>query len=132
MKEIESLSKVYLEKFDVYVNPYLTYDQIQQIVNAIKGEDSWSIRQESIDMLVLYHATDIGKEKIEEYGHDLLLTSGLIDSVVEQIVNIDKVYEAIEYTQSTQRALSQIIKKMPEMMAPILEKVDKHGKTSKK
>lgn len=131
MKEIKALSPFFLEDYEIYVNPYLTYDQIQQIVNAVKAEDDWMIRQQSIDMLVLFHATDIGKEQLEELGHEVLLSSGLIDAVVAKIVNINQVYQAIDYTQSTQRALAQIVKKMSEMLQPLAEKMKKHGKSSK-
>ena len=40
MKEIKAMDKVYLEEYDVHVNPYLTYAQIQAIVNGVKSLDS--------------------------------------------------------------------------------------------
>ena len=90
MKEIKT-EVVYSQKYDININRYLTYAQIQQIVNAIEAasesDDSWSTRQTNIDMLVLFHATDIGKEKLEEIGHEALLTCGLIDEVNNTIDN---------------------------------------------
>ena len=132
MKEIKAMDKVYLEEFDVYVNPYLTYAQIQAIVNGVKGLDSWAEREQNIDMCVLAFATDIPTEKLEEVGHDALLQSGLINAVCGEIKNLFSVYEAIEYTESTKRALAQIIKALPKYQEQIDAVVKKYGKPSTK
>ena len=132
MKEIKAMDKAYLEEFDVYVNPYLTYAQIQAIVNGVKGLDSWAEREQNIDMCVLAFATDIPTEKLEELGHDALLQSGLINAVCGEIKNLFSVYEAIEYTESTKRALAQIIKALPKYQEQFDAVVKKYGKPSKK
>lgn len=132
MKEIKAMDKVYLEEFDVYVNPYLTYAQIQAIVNGVKSLDSWAEREQNIDMCVLAFATDIPTEKLEELGHDALLQSGLISAVCGEIKNLFSVYEAIEYTESTKRALAQIIKALPKYQEQLDAVVKKYGKPSTK
>ena len=132
MKEIKAMDKVYLEEFDVYVNHYLTYAQIQAIVNGVKGLDSWAEREQNIDMCVLAFATDIPTEKLEELGHDALLQSGLINAVCGEIKNLFSVYEAIEYTESTKRALAQIIKALPKYQEQLDAVVKKYGKPSTK
>lgn len=132
MKEIKAMDKVYLEEFDVYVNPYLTYAQIQAIVNGVKSLDSWAEREQNIDMCVLAFATDIPTEKLEEVGHDALLQSGLINAVCGEIKNLFSVYEAIEYTESTKRALAQIIKALPKYQEQLDAVVKKYGKPSTK
>ena len=132
MKEIKAMDKVYLEEFDVYVNPYLTYAQIQAIVNGVKGLDSWAEREQNIDMCVLAFATDIPTEKLEEIGHDALLQSGLINAVCGEIKNLFSVYEAIEYTESTKRALAQIIKALPKYQEQLDAVVKKYGNLTKK
>ena len=122
MKEIKGNQTVYLEDYDVTVNKYLTYAQIQQIANAVvaasanDADDTWANRETNIDMLVLYHATDIGKEKLEEIGHDALLTSGLIDSVQFRIENYHEIYEAIDYIENNQRAISKMLKSLPKIL----------------
>lgn len=132
MKEIKAMDKVYLEEYDVYVNPYLTYAQIQAIVNGVKSLDSWAEREQNIDMCVLAFATDIPTEKLEELGHDALLQSGLINAVCGEIKNLFSVYEAIEYTESTKRALAQIIKALPKYQEQLDAVVKKYGKSSTK
>lgn len=132
MKEITKIDKVYLKNFDVYVSPYLAYAQIQQIINGVKMMSEWAERQINIDIGILYHATDIGKEKIEEIGHEDLLASGIIDEVKANIRNLNQIYEGIEYTESTARALTQIAKQLPELMKQSIEKVKGNGKSSSK
>ena len=132
MKEIKAMDKVYLEEYDVHVNPYLTYAQIQAIVNGVKGLDGWAEREQNIDMCVLAFVTDIPTEKLEELGHDVLLQSGLINAVCGEIKNLFSVYEAIEYTESTKRALAQIIKALPKYQEQLDAVVKKYGNLTKK
>ena len=132
MKEIKAMDKVYLEEYDVYVNPYLTYAQIQAIVNGVKSLDSWAEREQNIDMCVLAFATDIPTEKLEELGHDALLQSGLINAVMLEIKNLHNVYEAIEYTESIKCLLTQVIKNLPDYQKQLDAMVKKYGNATKK
>ena len=122
MKEIKGNQTVYLEDYDITVNKYLTYAQIQQIANAVvaasvnDSDDTWANRQTNIDMLMLYHATDIGKEKLEEIGHDNLLTSGLIEAVRYRIENLYDINEAIDYIENNQRAINKMLKSLPKIL----------------
>lgn len=129
---------IHSNTYDIDIRQYLTYAQIQQIVNAIEAtgesDDSWSTRQTNIDMLVLFHATDIEKEKLEEIGHEALLTCGLIDEVNNTIVNLRQIYEAIGFTESMTRVGFKFISQLPklldnEMFNAVL---NKYGKTSQK
>lgn len=105
---------IHSNTYDIDIQQYLTYAQIQQIVNAVemasKENDSWSARQTNIDMLVLMHTTDIGKEKLEEIGHEMLVKSGLMDCVKDNVINIDEVYNALDYTESLARAGYKLLK----------------------
>ena len=136
MKEIKGNQTVYLEDYDITVNKYLTYAQIQQIANAVvaasvnDSDDTWANRQTNIDMLMLYHATDIGKEKLEEIGHDDLLTSGLIDAVRYRIENIYSVNDAIDYIENNQRAINKLLKSLPKVLEEtkgLQDLMKKHG-----
>ena len=122
MKEIKGNQTVYLEDYDITVNKYLTYAQVQQIANAVvassanDSDDTWANRETNIDMLMLYHATDIGKEKLEEIGHDALLTSGLIEAVRYRINNLYNIDEAIDYIENNQRAINKMLKSLPKIL----------------
>ena len=129
MKEIKVIEPVYLKDFDVEVNSYLTYAQIQNIVNAVCQFDSWADREQNIDILLLYYTTNLTKEDIEEYGHEALLQSGIIDEVRANVKNFSQIREAISYTQSVEKSLAAISKQLPN----IVEDVKKNGfKSSKK
>ena len=129
MKEIKVIEPVYLKDFDVEVNSYLTYAQIQNIVNAVCQFDSWADREQNIDILLLYYTTNLTKEDIEEYGHEALLQSGIIDEVRANVKNFSQIREAISYTQSVEKSLASISKQLPN----IVEDVKKNGfKSSKK
>ena len=136
MKEIKGNQTVYLEDYDITVNKYLTYAQIQQIANAVveasanDSEDTWANRETNIDMLMLYHATDIGKEKLEGIGHDALLTSGLIEAVRCCIENLYNVDEAIDYIENNQRAINKLLKSLPKVLEEtkgLQDLMKKHG-----
>ena len=136
MKEIKGNQTVYLEDYDVTVNKYLTYAQIQQIANAVvaasvnDSDDTWANRETNIDMLMLYHATDIGKEKLEEIGHDALLTSGLIEAVRCSIENLYNVDDAIDYIENNQRAINKMLKSLPKVLEEakgLQDMMKKHG-----
>lgn len=136
MKEIKGNQTVYLEDYDITVNKYLTYAQIQQIANAVvaastnDSDDTWANRQTNIDMLMLYHATDIGKEKLEEIGHDVLLTSGLIEAVRYRIENLYNIDAAIDYIENNQRAINKLLKSLPKVLEEtkgLQDLMKKHG-----
>ena len=120
-----------MKDYDVHVNQYLTYAQIQQIVNSVAKIDTWSEREQNIDMLILLHATDIGIDSLEKNEHNVLLESGLIDSVKENIRNLSSVYDAIKYNESIQRSLIQITRELPKYLNKV-EEVMKSGVIGKK
>lgn len=113
MKDINIIKEIYLEKYDINVHPYLCYSEIQQIVEATRTCENWSDKQTNIDMLVLYHATDLTKEDLEKYTHDEWLQSGIIDDVYNSIKNLNQLYQAIEWSEGkncVERLLGNFLK----------------------
>lgn len=146
MKNIKKEQDViYLEKYDVHVNRYLTYAQIQQIVDSTLAlmhtqtdngtkRDSWAERQQNIDMLILYHATDL-TEKDLEIPHYVLLQSGLIDEVKQSIYNYNDIQLAFEYAERWDTLLLSALENIKKLIKlndirQIREDV-KNGKTEK-
>ena len=119
------------EEFDINVNYYLTYAELQAIADSVVKLESWAERQTNIDMLVLKYATDIPMEVLQEKGHDILLTSGLIEDVMHSIKNIDQLYEAISYATSMNKFIGDVIKLWPKYQKQI-EGVIKDGAKRKK
>lgn len=123
MKELKGLKTKYLENYDVEVNQYLTFSQIQEIINSVLQSETFEERENTIDYLLLVLCTNIQKEKIDELGPDIFVESGLIDEVKNSIKNIDKLYEGIAYHESTGKALREISKSLP----IYLEEMKKNG-----
>lgn len=127
MKNIEKeTEKIYLEKYDVYVNKYLTYAQIQQIVNSTLTlmntvdengvrHNSWADRQQNIDMLMLYHATNLTEEELQT-PHYILLHSGLIEEVRYNIWNYYVLDEAFEYEERWDNLLLSATEKIKSLI----------------
>lgn len=130
MKEIKRKIH-YNEEFDINVNYYLTYAEIQAIADSVVKLESWAERQTNIDMLVLKYATDIPMEVLQEKGHDILLASGLIEDVMYSIKNISQLYEAISYATSMNKFIGDVIKLWPKYQKQI-EGVIKDGAKCKK
>ena len=132
MKEINKKESVYLKDYDVYVEPYLSYSQIQQICNSCKGLESWVERQQNIDMLILFYSTNLTKEQIEGIDSDLFKQSGLINEVKKNILNLPELLEAIDYTFSIQKSFNQLLKEFPIVYQKTLEDMKKNGKLTEK
>ena len=127
MNELKIMDSVHLDKYGVNVKRYLTY---AEILDTTKTLDNWSERQANIDMCVLMYATDMTVEDIERLGHNALLQSGLIDEVKNALYNYVDIMDALEYTESTKRALAQIIRKLPEYTKQLEDVMAKNGKAS--
>lgn len=123
MKELKEIESVYLHKFDVRVNPYLTLSQIQKIINEVLQVENFEERESIIDYLILCYATDIGQQKVDELGPDILLQSGLIEEVKNNIKNLNKLFEGITYHESAGKALREIAKKLPEDLNEMMKDV---------
>lgn len=114
MKELKE--EIYYSKdFDIEVKKYLTYAQIQKIVETTIKYKTWAERQTNIDMMVLCYTTNIGVDKIQEIGIDKLVMTGLVDEVYYAVVNYDKIYDGIQYHESVAKALFELSEKLPEL-----------------
>lgn len=116
------IQEVNLIEKEITVNPYLTYAQIQNIVNAVCNFDNWADREQNIDILLLYYVTNLTKEEIEDYGHEALLQSGIIDEVKANVKNFGQIYDALAYTQSVEKSLASISKHLPEVIKDVMKK----------
>ena len=128
--ELKKIETVKIGDFEV--NRYLTYAQIQQIANSVIIFNTWAERQTNYDMLLLYHATNIGKEELEKHTHSEWLESGIIGQVKKIVVNINQIDEAIKYHESMQRIIGEVANKVVEQLKPLAEAIEKYGKTKAK
>ena len=127
-----SKEPVEIKEYGIKVNQYLTYSQIQSIVDGLKKLDSWAERQQSIDMCILYFATDLKKEEIEAHDYDYWLKTGIIEEVYDRIENIFQIYDAIKYEESLQKSITQIARELPRFSNKVDEVMKNASITSKK
>lgn len=130
MKELKT-KKIYLEEYGVEVKPYLTYAEVQLIINGIKKFGTWSEREIHKDMMLMVYATDIEANVLEEIGHDKLLQSGLIDAVRYSVVNFEDIDRGVAYEESLAKTLTTLATKLPDIADKVKE-VTKDGAPSKK
>lgn len=124
---------VHLDEYDVNVKCYLNVAEIQQIINATLKFDTWSGRKQNIVMLVMYHATDIGADKLEEIGVQNIIESGLFDAVKNNINNYNEIQEGIEYTESFARNMSLVIAKSGPQIVDMLKLIgSRYGNKTEK
>lgn len=129
MKEL-TVKNVYLEKYDVTVKPFLTYAEVQTIINGMKKYSTWSERETCKDMMMMLFVTNIDKETLEEIGHDLLLECGLIDAVRYNVVNFEDIDRGIAYEESLMKTLNTLSTKLPEIADKVKEVTKNGGKSS--
>ena len=114
MKELKE-EIYYSEEFGINIKSYLTYAQIQKIVETTIKYKTWAERQTNIDMMILCYTTDIGADKIQETGVEKFVISGLMDEVYNVVNNIYKIYDGIQYHESVAKALFELSEKLPEI-----------------
>ena len=131
MIAIKELDKIYLEDFDIYVKRYLTYAEIQSIVDALEKLEKWSDRQTVVDLLILTYATNMDKEQLKNTPHDVLLSSGLIEQVTGCIENLYQLTDAIAFNNSFVNIIANLVKNMPKLTEEIKKVADKYANSKK-
>lgn len=112
---IKEVTPVVLKEYDVTVVPYLTYSQIQNIVNNVNQFTEWAERETIIDAMVVCYAAGISMEEFEKYGHDELLCCGFIDAVKNHVKNLKLVYKAVAFNESLGRTINKALEMVPEL-----------------
>lgn len=114
MKEL-FVQDFYSEIYDIKIKKFLTYAQIQKIIETTMQYKTWAERQTNIDMMILCYVTDIGVNEIQENGIDKFVESGLMSEVYNVVNNIYEIYDGLEYHESIAKALFELSEKLPEI-----------------
>lgn len=131
MKELQKPERIYIEKFDIYVKPRLSDAEIQQIANNVIKFKTWAERERTMNLMMFIYATEMSDEdEINALDYDLMNECGVFNTVWNTIHNASSILGAIEFSESTLLALSQIAENLPEMLKPIGEVLKRHGKST--
>lgn len=123
MKELNK-SVYYSKKYEINIKSYLTYAQIQKIIETTIKYKTWAERQTNIDTMLLCYTTDIGIDKIQEIGIEEFVGSGLMDEVYDAVNNLYCVYDGIQYHESVSKALFELSEKLPEIKNTLQEELN--------
>lgn len=124
MKEL-NVCEFYSEKYGITIKNFLTYAQIQKIINTTLQYKTWSERKTNIDMMILCYVTNIGVDKIQEIGIDEFVESGLMNEVYNVVNNIYEIYRGLEYHESVAKALFELSEKLPEIKNTLQKELKK-------
>jgi len=134
MKELKKPERIYIEEFDIYVKPRLSDAEIQQICNNVIKFKTWAERERTMNLMMFIYATEIAdkEDEVNALDYDLMQECGVFSAVWHNIQNAYSVVDAIDFSESTLLALSQIAENLPEMLKPIGEVLKRHGKSAEK
>lgn len=122
IKTIERLE----EKFGLdYVKRYLTYSQIQNIINTVMQYQTWAERQTIIDTMIICYTTNISQQEIEEKGLDYFVQSGLVDELHYEIENYFDIFEGLKYHESVGKAILELSKNLPQIKEAFMSELQK-------
>lgn len=124
MKELKE-AIVNLENYGINVRQYLTYAQIQKIIETTMKYQTWAERESNINSMVLCYATDLTPEKIDEIGFDNLVTSGLVEDVIRHVSNYYDIIAGLNYHESVGKALTELSKNLPQIKEMIINELHK-------
>lgn len=134
MKELKKPERLYIEKFDIYVKPRFSDAEIQQIANNVIKFKTWAEREKTMKLMMFIYATEIADkpDEVNALDYDLMDECGVFSTIWASVENSYSVLEAIDFSESTLLALSQIAENLPEMLKPIGEVLKRHGKSTEK
>lgn len=111
MKELEKVKDVYLEKYDVHVNPYMTIQQEQATVNLMMGEEDEFAKKIALMNSVIAFCTDIPTD--QDIDLNDVIMSGLWEEVAYICANpIFEIESAMKKYNSMDYAFSKLLNKL--------------------
>lgn len=132
MKELK-VNTVHLDEYDIDVNEGLTLSQIDAIAKSIIKYDTYGEREANKIALVMYYATSLSKEEIEEIGVDNMVATGFVSRVSGIIGNYYDIDDAVRYYESLERIAGQFAKAMKDpKVKEMINKVADSNAVSKK
>ena len=107
------------------VKKFLTYSQIQNIINTVMQYQTWAERQTIIDEMVICYTTDLTQEEVEEKTMDYFVQCGLVDFLHYTVENYFDIFEGLKYHESVGKALMELSKNIPQIKEAIMSELQK-------
>lgn len=110
---------------NIEVKNYLTYAQIQKIIETTIKYQTWAERQTNIDLMVLCYVTNFSKEQVEKLGIDYFVQTGLLEKILDCVNNYSDIFNGINYHESFTKAIIEISKNLPQLKEVIMNELHK-------
>lgn len=112
MKKLDKIKDVYLEKYDIHVRPYLTMDEIREIVIRALDENDFVEREVFINSCIVARCSDIPEEEMEQLTYGDLVQSGLLEDVLSVVKNANDIARFIEKNESVDNQVKIFLKEL--------------------
>jgi len=109
MIELKKAEMIHNEEFDIEIKPYLNASEIQLIIEEVGKNDNVVTKQLLKDMLIIRFCTNIEDNIVDNLNYDLVVESGLIDVIRENVKNYYDVDGFIMQNESINRSVSKFL-----------------------
>lgn len=109
----------YLSRYDVTVHNYLTMAQVELIAESMMKGKNFAEEIVIRDKLLIQLATNISEEEAQDY--DYIVEIGLMNDIVECILNIDYIEEYIRQKRNVSVAMIAFLE-------TVSKNLDKYGR----
>ena len=112
MKELK-INTIHNDEYDIEINSLLSATQIDKIAQEVIKLGTYLEREQMICYLVLNYCTNIDKKIIEDADPDVIMQSGLWETVKSSVYNFYEIEDAIKFYESPVRMLAEIADVLP-------------------
>lgn len=114
MKELK-INTIHNDEYDIEINPFLSVTQIDKIAQEVIKLETYLEREQMTCYLVLNYCTNINKEIIEDTDPDIIMQSGLWETVKDSVYNFYEIEDAVKFYESPMRMLAEIANVLPDL-----------------
>ena len=128
MRKFKKNRKIYIKKYDIELDKYLTIEGVKGIVEGALSIDELIERDVFIDLSVLKLCGGISDEKIDKLDYNDLIKDGVINIIHNKIVNYDLIDKYINKYEGTAYIVNAFLS---DLLKEIEKGIDKIPDTAK-
>lgn len=123
MKELEEVKGVYLDKFDITVDRYITPAIIETIAQEMLKCKSFTERELVKNVYLCKWATDMPKDYDYNKNYDLLLSNGVFSAIKLEILNVYDIDEYVAQATSINTRVGEFLDKITKSIDEYMSKL---------
>lgn len=102
---------IYIEKFDVYVKPYLTLEDIADVAEDMMSAEDWCMMEVALNQGIVSHCV-VDAEQFNGMDYEVMKQCGFFDIVKFYVANIKDVDEYIKTKTSVNVLLGEFLREL--------------------